>query len=225
MERLTFEIPYWQVDYGSHLIPRVVECLENRQFSMGAATKKLEIEISKLLEVNRVIGVTSGSDAILMTLIALGAGPGKKVLLQDRSWIAAANALGILGCEIILVDINHQTGVLDLYDLESKYTPEVIGLVVVEMNGRAPNLEKVSQFCRERNIFLLEDSAQALGSKQREVNLGTFGDAGCFSLSTAKLVGSGQGGFIVTNNERLADSLERIRLQGNSDIFTQSGIP
>lgn len=217
-----YEIPWWRVDYGEDVLKAVTDCVEQKRFSMGDVVRELEIQIEELLRVRNCVAVGSGSEALLMSLISLGVSKGSKVLLQDRIWIAAANALGIIGAEVILVDIDSETGCISLTDLEKKYTEDVLGLVVVEMNGRGPDMNAISDFCHERNIFLLEDSAQALGSSNKKIStklLGTFGDIGCFSLSTAKIIGSGQGGFCVTNSDAIVDSLVRIRLHGNNQVF------
>jgi len=213
------EVPFWQVNLGSEAETRVLEIVRNRQFSMGKETAKMEDKVSDLLNVKRTIGVTSGSDAILMSLIALGVGPGKKILLQDRSWVAAANALGILGAKIILVDVEANSNKLNLDDLERKHEEGVMGVIVVQMNGGAPDMNRLSKFCSQKGIFLLEDSAQAIGSQQNGKYLGTFGNTGCFSLSMTKIVASGQGGFIVTNDDLLANRMEKIRLHGNKEVF------
>jgi len=213
-----FSIPWWQVDYGPEASKAVKECVDNKQFSMGSQVEAFELEIQKLLSAKLAVGVTSGSDALLISLISLGVKPGSKVLLQDRSWIAAANALAILGAIVILVDVD-ESGRLSVEDLICKYEKDVIGLIIVEMNGLAPDLESIVEFCIQRNIFFIEDAAQALGSDYLGKSIGTFGTVGCFSLSTAKIVGAGQGGFVVTNDEKLGQVLREVRLHGNKSVF------
>lgn len=217
-----YQIPWWRVDYGTEVIKAVSDCAEQKRFSMGEVVRTFETQIEELLNIKKCIAVGSGSDALLMSLMALGVSKGSKVMLQDRIWIAAANALGILGAEVILVDIDIDSGCISLSDLEKKYTEDVSGLVLVEMNGKSPDINLVREFCVERGIFLLEDAAQALGSKNERFStkfLGTFGEIGCFSLSTAKIIGAGQGGFCVTDDEALADLLTKTRLHGNDQVF------
>lgn len=217
-----YRIPWWKVDYGADVSKPVIDCIENKSFSMGKVVREFEVSIESLLGVKSCIAVGSGSDAILMSLIALGVRRGSCVMLQDRIWIAAANALGILGAKVILVDIDHESGSISLSDIEKKYTKEVEGLIVVEMNGKSPNMLALKDFCEEKKIFLLEDSAQALGSRNVSFPnkfLGTFGKIGCFSLSSAKIIGAGQGGFCVTDDDQISNALIKTRLHGNDQVF------
>jgi dTDP-4-amino-4,6-dideoxygalactose transaminase len=188
-----YQVPWWQVEYGQSIVSAVSDAAASRQLSQGIIVEKFECELARLLQSQKIVGVTSGSDAILLSLMAVGVGHGSKVLVQDRSWIAAANAVHILGGQVVIVDVDENCK-MDLNDLILKYTEDVNGVIVIPMNGRFPDMTKLKQFCDERRIFLVEDSAQALGSMTQGGKIGTLGDLGCFSFSSAKIVGSGQGG-------------------------------
>lgn len=213
------KVPYWQVQMGDHIPDLVKEVAESRSFSMGKYGIEFEKSVSALLSIKYSIAVTSGSDSILISLMALGIRKGDKVLVQDRSWIAAANAVAILGGVPIFVDVEESSPVISLFDLQIKYSKDCKALIVVHMNGRHGNFQKVIEFCSQLKIPIIEDAAQAIGSKIDNQYLGTFGIVGCFSLSTTKLIGSGQGGFCVTNDDQISDSLHLMRIHGTLDPF------
>jgi dTDP-4-amino-4,6-dideoxygalactose transaminase len=213
------KVPWWQVEIGVEGREILSQVAESNSFSMGRYCKTFEDEISELLG-GGAVGVSSGSDALLISLLTLGIKSGDKVLVQDRSWIAAANAIAILGAVPVFVDVEEKNPVLSLVDLKNKYDSGCKALVIVHMNGRHGNLLDIKNFCLENNLPLLEDAAQALGSKIGDKYLGTFGIIGCFSFSIAKIVGSGQGGICVSNNSEVLKKLRLMRLHGTEDTFS-----
>lgn len=215
----TKRIPWWRVDYGLEVLDALIACNNEKAFSMGNKVQEFEASFKNLFNFKDVVAVTSGSDAILLSLITQGVQPGDKVLIQDRSWIAAANAAKILGAQIILVDIDKEEMTLSLEDLEKKYEKDVKGLIVVHMNGRSPDMLKVREFCDSKGIFLIEDSAQALGSRYAGKLLGSFGSLGIFSLSTAKIIGAGQGGVIVVNDSSMLSRIRKGRIHGVENVI------
>jgi perosamine synthetase len=215
---VSYQVPWWQVEYGPSIVSAVSDAATNRQLSQGVIVEKFEYELARVLQSQKIIGVTSGSDAILLSLIAVGVGQGSKVLVQDRSWIAAANAVHLLGGQVVIVDVDENSK-MDLKDLSSKYTQDVSGVIVVPMNGRFPDMTKLREFCDERHLFLVEDAAQALGSITSKGKIGTLGDLGCFSFSSAKVVGSGQGGAISVNRLDLWNIILESRLHGTTSVF------
>lgn len=213
------KVPYWQIEMGNHIPQLVKEVAISRSFSMGRYVAEFEKSIKKLLLAQYSIAVTSGSDSILISLLALGVGKGDKILVQDRSWIAAGNAIALLGATPIFVDVEDSLPVLSLVDLKDKYTKDCKALIIVHMNGRHGSLKNIIEYCQQIKLPIIEDAAQAIGSKMGGKFLGTFGAVGCFSLSITKLIGSGQGGFCLTNNEQIFQSLSLMRIQGTSDPF------
>ena len=211
-------MPWWQVNYGIESATVFNPAIMDNSFSMGRYCSKFEQEMQEYLSCDAVAGVTSGSDAILISLMALKLRPGETVMVQDRSWIAAANAAGILGLNIIAVDVDEEFLTISLDDLSRKYQKSVKALVVVHMNGRHHRFKDILRFAQERNIPVIEDAAQALGSKLDGRALGTFGDLGAFSLSNSKIIGSGQGGFVAINKKDLIVTIRELRIQGTKDV-------
>jgi dTDP-4-amino-4,6-dideoxygalactose transaminase len=154
-----------------------------------------------------------------MAFLASGIKPGDHVAMQDRSWISPAHVAHLLSLSILLVDVKNDRPVIDFTHFLKviRRKPKVV--VIVHMNGRSENLKEIADICATEGIFLIEDAAQAIGSKSGKQFLGTFGDIGCFSLAISKTVSSGQGGFCVTNNPILYEKLVHLRTHGVGNVF------
>jgi len=214
---LIVQIPWWQVKYDKAASKSAYMAIKNGNISMGSITEEFESRVASFLEVSNVIAVNSGSNALLLSLLSLNLNSRDEVLIQDRSWIAAAHAVKILGAIPVLVDVEKLRPTISISDLKKKINKKTKAIIVVHMNGRGCDLDLLNKIASEHNITLIEDSAQAIGSKYNNRYLGTFSDMGCYSLSVAKIIGSGQGGFIVTNSSKRAQSLRKLRTHGMSN--------
>jgi len=148
-------------------------------------------------------------------------------LIPDMTMIASPNAAIILGIKPVLVDVEAATLCLDLKQAAKLITPKTKALMYVAFNGRSGNMQQVVDFCRQHRLLLIEDSAQALGSFWQGKHLGTFGQIGSFSFSVPKIITTGQGGALVTNNKKLYQKIEKIkdfgRISGGIDIHDDWG--
>lgn len=212
-------IPWWQVDFGVSAADAVREEVLAKRISMGPTTRVFEERIEEILNVRHCVATGSGTTALLMAMMALEIGSQDKVAIQDRSWISAAHASHLLNTRILLIDVMKESPILDRDSLAKifEFNPKCI--VVIHMNGRSSHIEEISAECKKRGIYLIEDAAQAIGSKVNNRFLGTFGDIGCFSLALTKTISSGQGGFCVTNDEGIFKRLRDLRSHGMSDVF------
>jgi perosamine synthetase len=210
-------IPWWQVKIDENSAQAAYNAILQGKLSMGSITEEFEAEVSKFLGTEHAIAVNSGSSALLLSLLSLNLEPDDEILVQNRSWIAAAHAVKILGAKPILVDVEESSPIISLADLEKKITERTKAIIVVHMNGRCSDLKQLRRIASDNKIYLIEDAAQALGSKFENRYLGTFGELGCFSLSIAKIIGSGQGGFIVTDSKERAELLRKLRIHGMDD--------
>lgn len=213
------KIPWWQVDFGVSAADAIRDEVLAKRLSMGSTTRAFEERIEEVLNVRHCVATGSGTTALLMAMIALEINSQDKVAIQDRSWISAAHAAHLLKAEIILLDVMRESPVLDREALFKAFDLNPKCVVVIHMNGRSRHIEEISKECKKRGIFLIEDAAQAIGSKVNNQFLGTFGDIGCFSLALTKTISSGQGGFCVTNDERIFKALRDIRSHGMGDVF------
>ncbi len=214
-----YEIPWWQVDFGPSAGEDVKNEILNKRLSMGQTTREFEKRIEKILDVRHCVATGSGSTALLMALLATGIRSKDVVAVQDRSWISAAHAAHMIDAQIVLIDVERDTPVIDMDSLEKVFSQNPRCIILIHMNGRSSHLSEIADKCKQRGIILIEDSAQAIGSMSEKKYLGTFGDVGCFSLALTKTISSGQGGFCVTNDSEIYKRLRELRSHGMDDVF------
>lgn len=172
--------------------------------------------------------VSNGTISLTLALIAYSIGPGDEVIVPDYTMAASANAVKLAGAEVVFADIEPDSLCLDFEQMKNAVSPRTKAVVLVTVNGRYPaNLEGFVSFCKEKNIKLIEDAAQSLGSFKNGKHLGTFGDIGSFSFSVPKIITTGQGGALITNDEAVMDKIRKLRdfgrAAGGSDHYLTMG--
>jgi len=212
------KISWWQTNFGELEIEHVVQSMRNRCISQGKVTTEFELYLSEFLEVEHVIAVNNGSSAILIALMAAGISPNDEVIIPNRTWIATAHAVHLLGAKVVLVDTEKNRPIIDATLIEEKITSKTKAIIPVHMNGRSCDMQTINALAKKYKLFVIEDAAQAIASKNPNGYLGTQSDIGCFSLSVAKTIATGQGGFAVTNNSELATKIRAIRTQGVENV-------
>ncbi|KKT29428.1 hypothetical protein A3G55_00505 [Candidatus Giovannonibacteria bacterium RIFCSPLOWO2_12_FULL_44_25] len=169
----------------------------------------------------------NGTVTLALALLALDIKPGDEVLAPALTMIATPNACRLIGVRPILVDVDPETLCMDLKKAEEALTPKTKAIMYVPLNGRSGDMDAAVKFAKDRNLFLVEDAAQALGSyfkgnRWSKKHLGTFGDFGSFSFDFHKLISTGQGGALVTNNEAIYNKIKLLkdfgRAPGQQDI-------
>ncbi len=190
-------------------------------------TKELERMIAEFVGAKHCVMTTNGTISLTLAMLALGLKAGDEVLVPDFTMIASPNAAKLVGIEPVLVDVDARTLCMDLARAKEALTPGTKALMYVAFNGRSGDMNEVVKFCREHNLFLIEDSAQALGSRFGGKHLGTFGDIGSFSFSTPKIITMGQGGALVTDSDEYATKLRKLkdfgRTGGGNDFHDEWG--
>lgn len=190
-------------------------------------TRRFEEELAKFLGVKYCSVTTSGTTALMLALLAVGVQEGDEVICPSLTMIATPNSVRAIGAKPVFVDVG-KSGVMELQDVLNAISPRTKAVLYVSLNGRAKDLHSIQDSLIERGIALVEDACQSLGSKHNGQYLGTIGHIGCFSLSPHKIISTGQGGFAVTNNEKLIAKFRKLRdfgrLKGGSDIHPEFGI-
>ena len=193
----------------------------------GKDTIKLEQRFAKMVKSNHAIAVTSGTTALMLCGMMYGIGKGDKVIVPSLTMVASATAFCALGATIVPLDTD-DSGCLSYKDVCEYFTSDVKAIVYVSLNGRCGDIDKMKSFCKIKGIPLIEDACQSLGSYHDGRQIGTIGDVGCFSFSPHKLISTGNGGMIVTNDETSAIALRRLknfgRVYGGSDNHEYIGI-
>ncbi len=208
------QIPWWQVELGPEAATAASAAVSEKNLSQGRITEAVEKEIARIVGSRFGIATSSGSTALTLALMAAGARPGDRVICPAYTWIATAHAAHILGCSVELADIEMERPVIDVQQIPET-SDERVFAIPVHMNGHSAHASEL----RQKGYTVIEDAAQALGSMAGGHMLGTLGDLGCYSFSVSKIIGSGQGGLIVTDSEELASAARRLRTHGVRDVF------
>jgi len=197
------------------LLAAIGRVLDGAQFILGPETTALEAEIAALCQARHGLGVNSGTDALVLALRALDLGPGDEVIVPDFTFIATASAVVLAGAVPVLADIEPDTFTLDPAEVEKKITPRTKAVIPVHLYGHPADLTSLEQVAHRHRLALIEDAAQALGARWQGRSVGAWGMAGCLSFfPTKNLGGLGDGGMVVTNDERLAARVRRLRQHG-----------
>ena len=174
-------------------------------------TKEFENSIATYTGSKFVTAVSNGTVSLFVALLALGVGPGDEVLVPDYTMIATANAVHLTGAKPILVDVEPESLCIDPLAMESAITERTKAVMFTNINGRSPKIFDVLHIAEERKILVIEDAAQSLGSRVGGKHLGTLGKVGSFSFSTPKIITTGQGGALLTDDEELDHRIRMIK--------------
>ncbi len=189
--------------------------LESERFILGEAVERFESGIASYVGVRHAVGVSSGSDALLCTLMALEVRPGDEVITTPFSFFATVGAILRLGARPRFVDIDAGTFNMDLAELEAAIGPRTRAIVPVHLFGQTVRLSSLLEIAGRHGVPVVEDAAQALGAAWQGKRAGAWGTLGCFSFFPSKpLGGFGDGGMIVTNDDDLAARCRALRAHG-----------
>ena len=189
--------------------------LESQHFILGPEVDAFEKEIAAYCGSTYAIGVSSGTDALLLALMAVGIGPGDEVITTPYSFFATAGAIARLGARPVFVDIDARTFNINSKGIEARITPRTRALVPVHLFGQMADMLSIMELARKHNLFVIEDAAQAIGAELNQKRAGSIGHAGCFSFYPSKnLGGFGDGGMITTNDADLAARMRLLRSHG-----------
>lgn len=194
--------------------------LDTNAFILGGEVEGLERELAEYCDAKFAIGCASGSDALLLALMAVGVGPGDEVITTPYSFFATVSAVTRLGAVPVFVDIDRKTFNLDVEQVETKITPRTKAVQPVHLYGQCAETAKLVETTRTRGVAVVEDAAQAIGAAEDGRQAGTIGDVGCFSFYPSKnLGGMGDGGFMTTDDEELAHKLRALRVHGSEEKY------
>jgi len=180
----------------------------------GTNVREFEKLVSSFVKSKYAVAVNSGTAALQASLYALDIKKGDEVLLPSFTFVATANAVVSTGAKPIFVDILADNYTIDPKDIEKKISKKTKAIIPVHLYGNVAFLDRILEISKKHNIRVIEDSAQSLGSTLKGKHTGTFSDLGCYSMYPAKVMTSGEGGFIVTNNKKLYEKLLMIRNHG-----------
>lgn len=204
----------------AELKPQVMQAIESvldeAAFIMGNQVKQLEQEAAEYLGTKHAIALNSGTDALVIALLAAGIGPGDEVITTPFTFFATAEAISRVGAEPVFAEVDPLTYNLDLDSLEAALTPRTKAVIPVHLFGRPLDMERLMDLASRRGLIVIEDAAQAFGAEAGGRKIGTIGEMGCYSFFPSKNLGAyGDGGLLVTNDSRLAETAAMLRTHGS----------
>ena len=202
------------------LLKELEKVIRSGSFILGPNVKKLQAELAKYFDVKHVIPVNSGTDALLISLRALGIGAGEEVITSSFSFFATAEAISLCGAKPVFVDINRATFNLNPALIEEKINSRTRAILPVHLFGQPAQMQEICEIAQKYKLKLLEDSAQAFGASYQRKKVGTIGNLGAFSFFPSKNLGAyGDGGLIVTDNSELAEKAQMLALHGSKKRY------
>ena len=208
------------LDLRPQLLKAIERVLDSQQFVLGYEVEALEKEIAEYSSTKFAIGCASGSDALLLALMALDIKAGDEVITTPFSFFATASSITRLGAHPRFVDIDPWTYNVDPLQVETAITPRTRAIVPVHMYGQCADMNPLLEIGERRGLPVVEDAAQAIGAEDRSRRAGSMGQLGCFSFyPTKNLGGAGDGGMLVTNDADLAQRLRKLRVHGGATEY------
>lgn len=202
-------------DYREEAYEAIQRVVETQYFVNGPEVQGLEEAIAEYCGVRSCIGVSSGTDALLASLMALEIGPGDEVITTPYTFFATAGSIHRAGARPVFVDIDPETYNIDPGQIEERITPRTKAILPVHLYGQCAEMDPILGIARRHGLPVIEDAAQAIGAESWGRRAGSMGTVGCFSFFPSKnLGGFGDGGAIVTNDEALADRIRLLRNHG-----------
>jgi dTDP-4-amino-4,6-dideoxygalactose transaminase len=198
----------------------VTQVFESQYFILGPEVKLLEDEVAAKLGAKFAVGCASGTDALILSLLSAGIGEGDEVITTPFSFIATAGSIAYVGAKPVFVDIDPVTYNIHPALLQAAITPKTRAIMPVHLFGLPADMDPIMPIARAHNLVVVEDAAQAIGSRYAGRFTGTFGDYGCFSFFPSKnLGGAGDGGMITTNDAAIAERLQMLRVHGSKKKY------
>ena len=197
------------------IIDVVTRVCDSQRFIMGPEVEGMERDLAAYLGVTHAVGVSSGTDAILLAMMALGIGPGDEVITSTYSFFATAGCVARIGATPVFVDIDPVTYNIDSAATAAAVTSRTRAIIPVHLYGQSADLDPLLEIAKRAGVPLIEDAAQAIGATYKGRMVGGVGRVGCFSFFPSKNLGAfGDGGLVTTNDDALAASLRRLRVHG-----------
>ena len=204
--------------------------LDNTAFINGPEVKAFQVELEKYLDVKHVVPCANGTDALQIAMMALDLKPGDEVITADFTYVATAEVIALLGLKPVLVDVIPDTFEIDVNAIEKAITPKTKAIVPVHLFGQCADMEAIMALAKKHNLYVIEDTAQAIGAEYKFANgttkkAGTIGTVGCTSFFPSKNLGCyGDGGAIFTNDDALASKIRIIANHGQSAQYIHDSI-
>lgn len=204
------------------VLTEIVRVVDSQKFILGEDVQKLEAEIAAYSGTKFAVGCASGSDALMLSLMALGVGAGDEVLTTPYTFFATAGAISRVGARPVFADVEENTFNLEPNRMADvlRVHPKIRAIIPVHLFGGCADMDRINEMAAERNIPVIEDAAQSIGSEYKGRRAGSMGQVGAFSFFPSKnLGGYGDGGMVTTNDPALAERLKALRIHGRTGTY------
>jgi dTDP-4-amino-4,6-dideoxygalactose transaminase len=216
---MNWRVPLSDIDFDEAESLAVQNVLKSRWLTMGKVTQEFETSFAAHVETGHAIAVTNATAALHLSCLALGLGPGDEVIVPSLTFVATANAVRYVGATPIFADIVSPDNLNISPDaVRASITPRTRAIIVVHYAGYPCDMDAILSIAKQNGLFVIEDAAHAIGSKLTGRSLGTWGDIGCFSFFSNKNMTTGEGGMMITDNDELAQKLNRLRSHGMTSL-------
>ncbi len=201
------------------------EVLASQNFILGRQVAELEVKMASYCGVRWAIGVASGTDALLLSLMALDIKTGDEVITTPYTFFSTVSSITRLGATPVFVDIDPKTFNIDSTKIEEKITPRTKAIIPVHLFGQTADMDTILKLARKHSVAVIEDAAQATGATHNGLTAGSMGDLGILSFYPSKNLGAyGDAGMVLTNNEKLAEKVSLLRVHGSKTQYYHSMI-
>jgi len=193
---------------------------DSQYFILGPEVQALEEELAAYCHTKFALGVSSGTDALILAMMALDIKPGDEVITTPYTFFATAGCVARLGAKAVFVDIDPKTFNIDPAQIEAKITPRTKAIMPVHLYGQCVDMEPIMDIAKRRNLYVIEDAAQAIGAEYKGQRAGSIGHIGCFSFFPSKNLGAfGDGGAVTTNDPQLFEQMKILRVHGSKPKY------
>ncbi len=207
------------------IIQAITEVCESQMFCLGPAVAQFEEKIASYCNSKFAIGVSSGSDALLVCLMALEIKPGDEVITTPFTFFSTAGAIARLGAKPVFVDVSAESYNINASLIEEKINEKTRAIIPVHLYGQLAQMEPITKIGQKHGLAVIEDAAQAIGATQDGLKSGNFGDCGCFSFyPTKNLNAFGDGGLVTTNSKATAEKIKTLRNHGQNTRYSYETI-
>lgn len=203
---------------GEKLDKAALGVLSSANYIMGKTVTDFEKEFADFVGVKHAISVGNGTDALVLALKSMGIGEGDEVITTPFTFFATAEAISAVGATPVFVDVNKETFNIDVTKIEEKITSKTKAIMPVHIFGQSADMDEINEIAKKHNLYVIEDACQAVGGKYKGRKIGTLGDVACFSFFPTKNLGcAGDGGMIVTNDDKIATIARALRTHGSGE--------
>ena len=214
------DIPLSYQEILADVEKNISEVIQSGWFILGPVVAELEQQIADYCGAKYAVGVSSGTDALLISLMAAGVGEGDEVITTPFTFFATAGSISRLGAKPVFVDIEPETFNIDPNQIESKITNKTRAILPVHLYGQCAEMDSILKLAKKNNLTVIEDAAQAIGSKYKGRRAGSMGDYGCFSFfPTKNLGGFGDGGMVTMASDELYEKVKILRVHGSNPKY------